>query len=118
MVQLQLRIPMKVVTYLYQDGGRVWYATQPTVARLAEELRRNPDAAAKELEDRLKADLRDRGGFGRIHALPRSGADVPDDRDARLVVLSAEHLCSREPGNAAEAAARAILESRGSAPRL
>ena len=43
---------------------------------------------------------------------------MPDDLDARLVVLSAEHLCSREPGNAAEAAARAILESRGSAPRL
>ena len=117
-----LRRLAAAATYLYQDGARVWYATQPTVARLAEdraeELRRNPDAAAKELEDRLKADLRDRGGFGRIHALPRSGADVPDDLDARLVVLSAEHLCSREPGNAAEAAARAILESRGSAPRL
>ena len=117
-----LRRLAAAATYLYQDGARVWYATQPTVARLAEdraeELRRNPDAAAKELEDRLKADLRDRGGFGRIHALPRSGADVPDDRDARLVVLSAEHLCSREPGNAAETAARAILESRGSAPRL
>ena len=117
-----LRRLAAAATYLYQDGARVWYATQPTVARLAEdraeELRRNPDAAAKELEDRLKADLRDRGGFERIHALPRSGADVPDDLDARLVVLSAEHLCSREPGNAAEAAARAILESRGSAPRL
>ena len=117
-----LRRLAAAATYLYQDGARVWYATQPTVTKLAEdraeELRRNPDAAAKELEDRLKADLGARGGFERIHALPRSGADVPDELDARLVVLSAEHLCSREPGNAAEAAARAILESRGSAPRL
>ena len=117
-----LRRLAAAATYLYQDGARVWYATQPTVTRLAEdraeELRRKPDDAAKELEDRLKANLRASGDFDRIHALPRSGADVPDDLDARLVVLSAEHLCSREPGNAAEAAARAILESRGSAPRL
>ena len=117
-----LRRLAAAATYLYQDGARVWYATQPTVTRLAEdraeELRRKPDDAAKELEDRLKANLRASGDFDRIHAHPRSGADVPDDLDARLVVLSAEHLCSREPGNAAEAAARAILESRGSAPRL
>ena len=117
-----LRRLAAAATYLYQDGARVWYATQPTVTRLAEdraeELRRKPDDVAKELEDRLKANLRASGDFGRIHALPRSGADVPDDLDARLVVLSADHLCSREPGNAAETAARAILESRGSAPRL
>ena len=117
-----LRRLAAAATYLYQDGARVWYATQPTVTRLAEdraeELRRKPDDVAKELEDRLKANLRANGDFGRIHALPRSGADVPDDLDARLVVLSADHLCSREPGNAAETAARAILESRGSAPRL
>ena len=117
-----LRRLAAAATYLYQDGARVWYATQPTVTKLAEdraeELRRNPDAAAKELEDRLKADLRSRGGFDRIHALPHSGADVPDDLDARLVVLPPDYLCSRESGNAAETAAKAILESRGSAPRL
>ena len=117
-----LRRLAAAATYLYQDGARVWYATQPTVTKLAEdraeELRRHPDAAAKELEDRLKADLRSRGGFDRIHTLPHSGADVSDDLDARLVVLPADHLCSREPGNAAETAAQAILESCGSAPRL
>ena len=109
-------------TYLYQDGPRQWYATQPTVTKLAEDraeqLAANPDKAARELEERLKKDLRDRGGFDRIHVLPRSGADVPDDLDARLVVLSAEHPCSRDPDNAAEVAAREILESRGSTPRL
>jgi hypothetical protein len=50
--------------------------------------------------------------------LPQSGADVPDDLDARVVVLPAEHSYSRETGNAAETAARAILESRGNTPRL
>ena len=109
-------------TYLYQDGPRQWYATQPTVTKLAEDraeqLAGNPDAVARELEERLKKDLRSSGDFDRIHTLPRSGADVPDDLDARLVVLSAEHPCSRDPDNAAEVQAREILESRGSTPRL
>jgi hypothetical protein len=47
-----------------------------------------------------------------------SGADVQDDFDARLVVLGVEHPYTREPGNAAEASAKAILESRGHAPRI
>ena len=109
-------------TYLYQDGPRQWYATQPTVTKLAEDRAEqyagNPDLVARELEDRLKKDLRTTGNFDRIHILPRSGADVPDDLDARLVVLSAEHPCSRDADSAAEAAAREILESRGSTPRL
>ena len=109
-------------TYLYQDGPRQWYATQPTVTKLAEDraeqLAGNPDVIARELEERLKKDLRSSGDFDRIHTLPRSGADVPDDLDARLVVLSAEHPCSRDPDNAAEVQAREILESRGSTPRL
>jgi hypothetical protein len=43
---------------------------------------------------------------------------VPDDLDARLVVLSSEHPYSKELSSAAETSARAILESRGNAPRL
>jgi len=117
-----LRRLAAAATYLYQDGPRVWYATQPTVTKLAEDraeqLRRDPDKAALELDARLRADLRKSGDFARIHPLPRSGADVPDDLDARLVVLPAEHPYTKEPGNAAETAARAILESRGNTPRL
>ena len=43
---------------------------------------------------------------------------MPDDLDARLVVLGVDHPYSKEPGSAAEAAAKAILESRGNTPRL
>jgi len=117
-----LRRLASAATYLYQDGPRFWYGTQPTVTKLAEDraeqFKRDPDKVASELEERLRADLRKRGDFARIHPLPRSGADVPDDLDARLVVLPAEHAYSKEPGNAAEMAARAILESRGNTPRL
>jgi predicted AAA+ superfamily ATPase len=109
-------------TYLYQDGPRVWYSTQATVTKLAEDraeqLKRDPDKVGMELDDRLRADLRKTGDFSRIHPMPRSGADVPDDLDARLVVLPIEHAYSKEPGNAAELAAKAILELRGTAPRL
>jgi predicted AAA+ superfamily ATPase len=117
-----LRRLAAAATYLYQDGPRVWYATQPTVTKLAEDraeqLKRDPDKVAQELDERLRADLRKTGDFARIHPLPRSSADVPDDLDARLIVLPAEHPYSKEPGSVAETAARAILESRGSSPRL
>jgi hypothetical protein len=117
-----LRRLAATATYLYQDGPRFWYATQPTVTKLAEDraeqFKRDPDKVAQELDERLRANLRKTGDFARIHPLPRSGADVPDDLDARLVVLPAEHSYSKEPGSAAETAARTILESRGNTPRL
>jgi len=109
-------------TYLYQDGIRAWYDTQPTVTKLAadraEQFKRSPDKVAQELEERLRLDLRRLGDFSRIHPFPKSGADVPDDHDARLVVLSDEYPYSADADNAAFKAAKAILESRGSTPRL
>ena len=117
-----LRRLAMAATYLYQDGARYWYSTQPTVTKIAEEraeqFRRDQDAVARELEKRLRKDLEKRGDFQRIHPLPRSSADVPDDLDARLVVLGSEQPYSKEPGCAALVAAKAIFESRGNAPRL
>ena len=109
-------------TYLYQDGPRYWYSTQPTVTKLAEDraeqLKRDPDKVMQELGSRLRSNLRSTGEFNRIHALPQSGQDVPDDRDARLVVLGTDTPYSKERGSPAENAAKAILESRGSVPRI
>src|SRR5207244_12922887 len=117
-----LRRLATAATYLYPDGARYWSSTQPTVTKLAEDraeqLRRNPDAVAQELEKRLRADLRVAGDFERVHPMPHSGQDVPDDMDARLVVLGPDHPYSKEAGNQAELAAKAILESRGNTPRL
>ena len=109
-------------TFLYQDGPRFWYSTQPTVTKLAEDraeqLKRDPDKVAQELGARLRSNLRNSGEFNRVHPLPQSGQDVPDDRDARLVVLGIDTPYSKERGNPAETAAKAILESRGSVPRI
>lgn len=117
-----LRRLATAATYLYQDGPHYWYSTQPNVTSVAEDraelLKRNPDAVMQELDHRLRASLRNTGDFARVHPLPQSGQDVPDDLDARLVVLAPEHCYGKEPGSPAEVAAKALLESRGSAPRL
>src|SRR5262249_61694823 len=93
-----LRRLAAAATYLYQDGPRLWYATQPTVTKLAEDraerIKRDPDKVVKELDKRLRADLRKMGDFKRIHPMPASGADVPDDFDARLVVLGVDRAYS------------------------
>ena len=117
-----LRRLSTAATYLYQDGPRYWYSTQPTVTKLAEDraeqLKRNPDPVAAEIEERLRKDLRSTGDFKRIHPVPQSGADVPDDMDARLVVLGIDHPYSKDVANKAQAAATAILQQRGSGPRI
>ena len=109
-------------TYLYQDGPRYWYSTQPTVTKLAEDraeqFKRDPDKVTHELDTRLRKDLEQTGDFTRVHPMPQSGQDVPDDLDARLVVLGVDHPYSKEPASLAEATAKAIFESRGSSPRL
>ena len=117
-----LRRLTAAATYLYQDGPRYWYSTQATVTKLAddraEQLKRNPDKVVAELDKRLRADLRKTGDFHRIHPMPQSGQDVPDELEARLIVLGVDHPYSKDPGSAAEAAAKAIFEARGNAPRL
>ncbi|MFN0150829.1 MAG: Swt1 family HEPN domain-containing protein [bacterium] len=117
-----LRRLASAATYLYQDGARCWYSTQPTVTKLAEDraeqLRRNPDAVAQEIDKRVRDDVRRKGDFGRVHPFPASSQDVADDMDARLVVLGIDHPYSKDPGNRAELAAKNILETRGNAPRL
>lgn len=117
-----LRRLASAATYLYADNGRYWYSTQPTVTKLAEDraeqIGRDRDKIVEEVDTRLRADLRRTGDFSRVHPMPHSGQDVPDDRDARLVVLGIDQPYSKEPGNPAALAAQTILESRGNAPRI
>lgn len=110
-------------TYLYQDNVRYWYSTQPTVTKLAqdraEQLRREPEKVRAEIERRVRQDLRATGDFSRIHPFPQSSADVPDDWETRLVVLSPEapHVKDDDHSPALHEA-RQILESRGGSPRV
>jgi predicted AAA+ superfamily ATPase len=109
-------------TYLYQDGPRYWYSTQPTVTKLAEDraeqLKRDQDKIVTELDARLRGNLAKVGDFYRVHRLPATSGDVPDNLEASLVVLSVDQAYSKEANNPAELAARSIFENRGNAPRL
>ncbi len=117
-----LRRLSQAATFLYQDGSRYWYSTQPTVAKIAEDraeqLKSSPDTVSREVEKRVRENLQKRGEFVRVHPLPESSQDVPDEMDARLVVLGLDRPYSKEPGNPAETAAKEFLEKRGNVPRL
>lgn len=108
--------------HLYQDGTRYWYSTQRTVTKVAEEraaqLEREPEKVAREIERRVREEVRRRPGqFSRVHDFPRSTQDVPDDMDARLVVLGIDHPHTRGQESPALIFAKQVLEWRGSSPR-
>ena len=118
-----LRRLSAAATYLYQDGPRYWYSTQPTVTKLAEDraeqLKRDPDKVVQELDKRLRADLRKTGDFSRVH--PLAAVRRRTCRTIRTRGWSCsgiDHPYSKEPATPAETAAKAILESRGNSPRL
>jgi predicted AAA+ superfamily ATPase len=109
-------------TFLYQDGSRYWYSTQPTVTKMAEDraeqLKRDAERVLLAIEERLRNELRNTGDFSRVHVAPRTGGDVADELESRLVVLPPEQPYGNVAGSPAMLAAQAILESRGSAPRI
>ncbi|HMS15230.1 MAG TPA: Swt1 family HEPN domain-containing protein [Planctomycetota bacterium] len=117
-----LRRLAAAATYLYQDGARFWYGTQPTVSKLAddraEELKRDPDAVIKELSARVRNDVRKAGEFVAVHPLPQVPQDVADDIGTRLIVLAPEHFAGKDAGSPAEKFARSMLEMRGNTPRI
>ncbi|KDA53393.1 hypothetical protein EG19_06485 [Thermoanaerobaculum aquaticum] len=109
-------------TYLYQDGNRYWYSTQPTVTSLAEDraqqLARETEKVAREIERRVREEVRQRPGeFGRVHDFPRSTQDVPDDCDAKLVILGIDYPHTKGQQSPALTFAKQILEWRGSSQR-
>jgi hypothetical protein len=109
-------------TYLYEDAGRYWYQTQPSVNQLARDRaeQQATDRVEMEIERRLKAALVDRGPFARVHPAPRTGSDVPDEDEAALVALGPEFLHDAKAGTASQAMAAAleILGSRGAGARV
>ena len=116
-----LRRLAAAATYLYQDGPRYWYSTQPTVTKLAEDraeqLKRDPDKVVQELDKRLRADLTTR----RLQPRPPAAALRPGRaRRSRRAAGGARHdiPTARSRATPPKSAAKAIFESRGNTPRL
>ena len=106
-------------SHLYQDGNRYWFSTQPSVARTAEDRAsayKDPDIDVKIVE-LLRRD-RARGDFAAVHIAPDSSAEVPDEMEARLVILGPTHPYSKPDGGASLKAAETILNTRGNGQRI
>jgi predicted AAA+ superfamily ATPase len=111
-------------THLYVDSARYWYATQESVtssARAEAErlLSHGKDEVHMELARRLSLEAAQRGPFAAVHVSPRTTADVPDEPECRLIVLSPEHPHIKgSDSTAALAEVAKLLDSRGNSPRL
>ena len=110
-------------TYLYVDGNRYWYSTQPSVTRLAED--RANQYHEHDIHDELVRRLRKegdsertRGDFARVHACMKNG-DIPDEREVRLVILGPEYPHGKgHKDSSARNETQNILDHRGNTPRL
>jgi len=110
-------------THLYVDQSRYWLATNPSVTRIANDravqLERNVDAVHAEIVRRVREEQTTRGEFVKVYPCPQSGADVPDEQEARMVILSPEEThTAKGAGSPGMVAAKVMLEQRGSSPRL
>ncbi|MCC6191936.1 MAG: ATP-binding protein, partial [Anaerolineales bacterium] len=106
------------LTYLYQGNRRYWYDTQPNLRRTMEDRasRLEPHEVHAEIERRLGR-VRDRGDFHAVHLFSNT-ADIPDDAEARLVVLGPQYPYHRaRQDNPALLAAIDTLHQRGYNPR-
>jgi len=105
-------------THLYVDGRRYWYSTQRSVTQLARDRagQRTEEEVIDEIKDRLRKEHRD--VFARVHPVPASSGEVPDEPEARLVILSPDHSHSRGMADSpAMQEAQEYLKSRGASPR-
>jgi hypothetical protein len=75
--------------YLYEEAGRYWYSTKPTLARLAEERARafEDHRVDEEIQKLLEFDAGKKGGFDRVHAVPSEARNIDEAVGISLVIL-------------------------------
>jgi predicted AAA+ superfamily ATPase len=116
-----LHVLSERATFLYLDGERYWYDTQPSVTRTAKDYaeRLHPEDVWAEIGQRLRAkELRARGDFAAVHVTDTS-ADVPDNGESRLVILHPKFVHAKnEDGSSARVFAQQVLDTRGSSQRI
>lgn len=109
-------------TYVYAANKTYWYSTQNNVNRTAEERASHitDDKVEEEIYALLTQQLAPSGTqIKRIHLMPQTSNDVPDDMEMKLVVLGiSHHHISRDDNSPAFQKAREILSTRGNSQRL
>ena len=118
-----LRELTEKATYLYEEAGRYWFSTQPTLNRLADDRAKalpdhEVDAA---IVDVLREDGATKGGFHRVFAAPDDPVAIDEAPALSLVILGpalthAGKGATKSP--AVEAATDALMRCRASQRRL
>jgi uncharacterized protein len=105
------------LTYLNKGVERWWFDVRPNLRREMEDRKRRftEQSVIDEVAEELKKVLR--GGAIDNHHIFTQAADVPDEWDLRVVVLSPNSGWTRTGPNPARDAATAILRMRGEQPR-
>ena len=109
-------------TFVYAANNTFWYSTQNNVNRTAEERASHiqDEKVEEEILSLLTQQLQPSGSqIRRIHFMPQSSNDVPDDLDMKLVVLGIKHPHVPRDGNSpAFQKAKEILSTKGASQRL
>jgi hypothetical protein len=107
--------------YLYREGDRYWFSTQPTLNRIADERAKDvsTDDADAEITAILRKDQASRGGFHRVHGAPDNPLDVEDARSIALVILPPTygHTVRADALSSAQTIAKDTLQRRGAGQR-
>ena len=112
-------------THIHSDTGRFWYATSPSLNKMATDI-------AQSLDEQLVLDtidknltkyingIEDRAGFDSVHCAPGSSADIPDEAGGvRVVVMGVRN--AHTSGNVSSEAmieTKKIISHRGATPRI
>ncbi|TPJ27151.1 DUF499 domain-containing protein [Mesorhizobium sp. B2-8-3] len=109
-------------TYLYEDAGRYWFSTQPTLNRLADERAKAYPAHEVDAEiiRILSTENTQRNtGFSKVHAAPDSPSSVDEAASLALVILlpASIHTKGAPSSPALEAAADALTRCRSAQRR-
>jgi hypothetical protein len=112
-------------TYLYEEAGRYWFATQPTLNRLADDRAKalaehEVDAAIAQV---LREDASHRGspGFHRVHAVPDDPITIDEATALSLVILgpSTSHVGrGSSKSSATDAVSETLMRCRASQRRF
>lgn len=108
-------------TYLVEDNGQYWFALGQTISRTAADRAQSRflEGHADEEIRRRMLGTRERGQFAGVHWAPRGPAEIPDETEARLVVLGPEYPhASGTRVTPAREVSENILGERAGGPRL
>jgi hypothetical protein len=110
--------------YLYEEAGRYWFSTQPTLNRLADDRARafQPHEVDQKIAAQLTEDAKARGlvGFTKVHAAPDDPVSIDEAEAMALVILGPKyHHVGKgvTPSPAVDAVTEALTRCRSSQRR-